>query len=246
MSGQDRCQQRRMRVSVIVDKIVEFNLELAIVDGLEDAVSPLAIFGTKVFINVVLRYQCVDHRSANIVKHAYLYPRDDVVFILNVRIQVQVQIVIELPLVVKLFPHHILDGPSDSPTAKPFKARGIARQAHVSAGDLEDEARIRLEDADEDKEEDESASSSNVNSELELADGVRGIPAAEGEDEGSFAEDNDDGTSDGKEVTQKESFPNVRKQSSHRPQCPGPRACPRCRPPCCPRPRPRQRRAPPQ
>ncbi|KAH9007845.1 hypothetical protein EDB84DRAFT_1552799 [Lactarius hengduanensis] len=117
MSGQDRCQQRRMGVSVIViDKIVEFNLKLAVVDSLEDAVSPLAILDTEdnvVFINVVL------------------YPRDDVVSILNVRIQVQVQIVIELPLVVKLLPHHILDGSSNSPTAKSFKARGIAR--HMSA-----------------------------------------------------------------------------------------------------------------
>ncbi len=33
------------------------------------------------------------------------------------------------------------------------RSMGVAGQAHVSAGDLEDEARIRLEDADEDDEE---------------------------------------------------------------------------------------------
>ncbi|KAH9022900.1 hypothetical protein EDB85DRAFT_2185258 [Lactarius pseudohatsudake] len=69
-----------------------------------------------------------------------------------------------------------------------------------------------LEDADEDEEECESAGSSNgkaVDAELELADGVWGTPAADGEDEASrssFAEDDDDGSSDDREVTRKRAF----------------------------------------
>ena len=85
----------------------------------------------------------------------------------------------------------------------------VGGQAHVSAGDLEDEARIRLEDADEE----ESASGSDgeeVDTELELADVVQGILAAEGEDEvasrSSSPEDDDDDTSEDEEVTPKRSF----------------------------------------
>ncbi|KAH9028898.1 hypothetical protein EDB85DRAFT_1969173 [Lactarius pseudohatsudake] len=90
--------------------------------------------------------------------------------------------------------------------AKSFKVWRVAGQAHVSASDLEDETRNRLEDVDEDEEEGESASSSNgkaVDAELELTDGVWGTPAAEGEDEAwksSFAEDDDGGTSNDREV----------------------------------------------
>ncbi|KAH9016568.1 hypothetical protein EDB85DRAFT_2155811 [Lactarius pseudohatsudake] len=143
-------------------------------------------------------------------KPAYLYPRDDSVFVPNVRIQVQVPILIELLLLVKLLPHHILDGQSNSPTAKSFKVWRVAGQAHVSAGDLEDEARVG--DADESEEEGESAGSSNgkaVDAEMELADGVWRTPAAKGEDEASrrsFAEDDDDGSSDDREVTPKRAF----------------------------------------
>ncbi|KAH8996442.1 hypothetical protein EDB86DRAFT_2829114 [Lactarius hatsudake] len=94
------------------------------------------------------------------------------------------------------------------------RSMGAAGQAHISAGDLEDEERIRLEDADEDAEEDKSGSSSNgedVDTELELADGMR-ILAAEGDDDddevsrSSFADDDDDDTSEDQEVTPKRSF----------------------------------------
>ncbi|KAH8996457.1 hypothetical protein EDB86DRAFT_3243344 [Lactarius hatsudake] len=79
-------------------------------------------------------------------------------------------------------------------------------------GDLEDEARICLEDTDEDEEERESASSSNgkaVDAELELADGVWGTPAAEGGDKAlrsSFAEDDNNGSSDDREMRQRRVF----------------------------------------
>ncbi|KAH8993509.1 hypothetical protein EDB92DRAFT_1854568 [Lactarius akahatsu] len=91
------------------------------------------------------------------------------------------------------------------------RSMGAAGQAHISAGDLEDEERIRLEDADEDEEEDESGSNEeDVDTELELADGMR-ILAAEGDDDdevsrSSFADDDDDDTSDDQEVTPKRSF----------------------------------------
>ncbi|KAH9171170.1 hypothetical protein EDB89DRAFT_2071075 [Lactarius sanguifluus] len=52
--------------------------------------------------------------------------------------------------------------------------------AHISTGDLEDEARIRLEDADEDEEEDKSGNGNDgedVDTELELADAVRILAA---------------------------------------------------------------------
>ena len=54
------------------------------------------------------------------------------------------------------------------------RGMGVAGQAHVSAGDLEDEERIRLEDADEDEEENESAITSDeeADTELKLADGL--------------------------------------------------------------------------
>ncbi|KAI9429450.1 hypothetical protein BJY52DRAFT_1423386 [Lactarius psammicola] len=90
------------------------------------------------------------------------------------------------------------------------RSMGVAGQAHVSAGDLEDEARIRLEDADEDEEENEGASGSDgedVNTELELADGLEGMIAVEGEKEDEVAsrsssiEDSDDDTSEDEEVT---------------------------------------------
>ncbi|KAH9060568.1 hypothetical protein EDB87DRAFT_1831373 [Lactarius vividus] len=87
-----------------------------------------------------------------------------------------------------------------------------AGQAHIGAGDLEDEERIHLEDADEDEEEDESGSDSDgkeVDTKLELVDGTR-ILAAEGDDDNealrsSFADDDDD-TSEDQEVTPKRSF----------------------------------------
>ena len=97
------------------------------------------------------------------------------------------------------------------------RSMGVAGQAHVSAGDLEDEARIRLEDADEDDEENKSTSGGDgeeVDTELELADAVQEILAAEGGDEdedevasrSSSAEDDDDDTSEYEEVTSKRSF----------------------------------------
>ena len=54
------------------------------------------------------------------------------------------------------------------------RGMGVAGQAHVSAGDLEDEERIRLEDADEDEEENEIAITSDeeADTELKLADGL--------------------------------------------------------------------------
>ncbi|KAH9032423.1 hypothetical protein EDB85DRAFT_2145544 [Lactarius pseudohatsudake] len=93
------------------------------------------------------------------------------------------------------------------------RSMGAAGQAHISAGDLEDEERIRQEDADEDEEEDKSGSSGNeedVDTELELADGMR-ILAAEGDDDDEasrsfFADDDDDDTSEDQEVTPKRSF----------------------------------------
>ncbi|KAH9055552.1 hypothetical protein EDB87DRAFT_1688100 [Lactarius vividus] len=63
------------------------------------------------------------------------------------------------------------------PTAKSFNVLGVAGQAHVSAGDLEDEVDPRLEDADED-EEDDGVNGSNgreVDTGLELADGGGGF-----------------------------------------------------------------------
>ncbi|KAI9465380.1 hypothetical protein BJY52DRAFT_1221034 [Lactarius psammicola] len=95
------------------------------------------------------------------------------------------------------------------------RSMGLTGKAHVSAGDLEDEARIRLEDVDEDEEENEGASGSDgedVDTELELADGLQGILAVEGEGEDEVAsrsssvEDSDDDTSDDEEVTSKRSF----------------------------------------
>ena len=98
------------------------------------------------------------------------------------------------------------------------RGMSVAGQAHVSAGDLEDEERIRLEDAEEDEEENESASSSDeeADTELELADGLQGILAAESEggdedeDEtasrNSVAEDEDDDSSEDDEVTPKRGF----------------------------------------
>ena len=94
-----------------------------------------------------------------------------------------------------------------------IRSMGIGGQTHVSAGDLEDDVRIRLEDTDEE----ESASGSDgeeVDTELELANVVQGILAAEGEDgdrdevvsRSSSPEDDDDDTSDNKEVTPKGSF----------------------------------------
>lgn len=98
------------------------------------------------------------------------------------------------------------------------RSTGVGGQAHVSAGDLEDKARIRMED----EEENESASSSDghasgedVDTELELADGVQGILAAEGEDEDEVAsrsfsaeddDDDDDDASEDEEATPKRSF----------------------------------------
>ncbi len=93
------------------------------------------------------------------------------------------------------------------------QSMGVGGQTHVSTGDLEDDVRIRLEDADEE----ESASGSDgeeVDMELELADVVQGILAAEGKDRdrdevvsrSSSPEDDDDDTSDNKEVTPKGSF----------------------------------------
>ncbi|KAH9069785.1 hypothetical protein EDB83DRAFT_2551021 [Lactarius deliciosus] len=104
------------------------------------------------------------------------------------------------------------------------RSMGAAGQAHIGAGDLEDEERIRLEDADED----ESGSGSNgedVDTELELADGMR-ILAAEGDDDdeasrSSFADEDDDDTSDDQEVTPKRSFQarleQIRRQTVGRP-----------------------------
>lgn len=89
------------------------------------------------------------------------------------------------------------------------RSMGVAGQAQVSTGDLDDEARIRLEDADE---ENESASGSDEDpdTELELADGLQGILATESEGElasrGSLAEDEEDDTSEDDEETPKRSF----------------------------------------
>ncbi|KAH9007974.1 hypothetical protein EDB84DRAFT_1281330 [Lactarius hengduanensis] len=93
------------------------------------------------------------------------------------------------------------------------RSMGAAGQAHIGAGDLEDEERIRLEDADEDAE-GSNSNGEDVDTELELADGMR-ILAAEGDDDdeasrGSFADDDDDDddTSEDsdQEVTPKRSF----------------------------------------
>ncbi|KAI9448836.1 hypothetical protein BJY52DRAFT_1364366 [Lactarius psammicola] len=95
------------------------------------------------------------------------------------------------------------------------RSMGLTGKAHVSAGDLEDEARIRLEDVDEDEGENEGASGSDgedVDTELELADGLQGILAVEGEGEDEVAsrsssvKDSDDDTSEDEEVTPKRSF----------------------------------------
>ncbi len=95
------------------------------------------------------------------------------------------------------------------------RSMGVGGLAHVSAGDLEDEARIRLEDADEDRESSDDGDgdrSDDEDTELELAaDGVQGIPAADGEVASTrsfFAEDghDDDDTSEDDEVTPKRSF----------------------------------------
>ena len=96
------------------------------------------------------------------------------------------------------------------------RGMGVAGQSHVSAGDLEDEERIRLEDAEEDEEENESASTSDeeADTELELADGLQGVLAAESEDadedetasRNSVAEDEDDDSSEDDEVTPKRLF----------------------------------------
>ncbi|KAF8268210.1 hypothetical protein EI94DRAFT_1728370 [Lactarius quietus] len=97
------------------------------------------------------------------------------------------------------------------------RSMDVGGHAHTSAGDLEDEERIRLEDADE-EDEGESASDSDedVDTELELADGLRGILAAEDEDEGQMAsrssladdddDDDDDDTSEDEGVTPRRSF----------------------------------------
>ncbi|KAH9032420.1 hypothetical protein EDB85DRAFT_1890672 [Lactarius pseudohatsudake] len=80
-----------------------------------------------------------------------------------------------------------LTSKSTAPT-KSFKVWRVVGQAHVSASDLEDETRIRLEDVDEDEEEGETA---------------------EGEDEAwksSFAEDDDGGSSNDREVKGKRAF----------------------------------------
>jgi hypothetical protein len=76
---------------------------------------------------------------------------------------------------------------------------------------LEDEKRIRLEDADANEEEDnESASDSNeeVDTELESANGLKGILSKDKDEElsrSSFADDEDD-TSEDEEETPKRSF----------------------------------------
>ncbi|KAH9174137.1 hypothetical protein EDB89DRAFT_2241901 [Lactarius sanguifluus] len=134
--------------------------------------SQLAILGAGdivVFIEEVLQYQFISNRSANVVEGNSRYPPDDSVFIPNVRIQVQGPIVIELLLLV---------------SSSRIVWR-VAGQANVSAGDLKDEARIRLEDADESEED------------------------SKGEDEAarsSFAGDDDDGSSDDREVTWRRAF----------------------------------------
>jgi len=90
------------------------------------------------------------------------------------------------------------------------RSMGVAGQAHVSAGDLEDEERIRLEDADE--EEDNESATGSDDTELELADGLKGILARDEDEEASrssFADDDDDDdddTSEDEEETPKSSF----------------------------------------
>lgn len=94
------------------------------------------------------------------------------------------------------------------------RSMSIAGQAHVSAGDLEDETRIRLEDAEEGTEDNESASDGDedVEEELELADGTRGILAADDVDEdemasrSSSADDDDDDSSEDEDETPRRSF----------------------------------------
>jgi len=94
------------------------------------------------------------------------------------------------------------------------RSMGVGGQARVSAGDLEDKVRIRLEDADKEEECASGSDGEEVDTELELADVVQGILAAEGEDgdgdevvlRSSSPEDGDDDTSDDEEVTPKGSF----------------------------------------
>ena len=91
------------------------------------------------------------------------------------------------------------------------RSMDVTGQAHVSAGDLEDEERIRLEDADEEEEDNESTNGGDeeVDTELELADGLKGILARDEDEEASRSSsvyDDGDDTSEDEEETPKRSF----------------------------------------
>ncbi|KAH9028904.1 hypothetical protein EDB85DRAFT_1581367 [Lactarius pseudohatsudake] len=128
----------------------------------EDAVSLLASFGAEdivIFTKEVLRYQCISHRSANVVGntrtciHAMM-PASSSISESKSKFR-------SLLSSCSCSSSSRIISLTGRPTAKSFKAWGVVGQAHVSAVDLEDEADPRLEDADEDEEEEDGANGNN-------------------------------------------------------------------------------------